>query len=329
MSEEKAITPIEIKTKLPAIQEAVDQYNMMVEYVQKVMKDGIDYGKVPGSEKPTLLKPGAEKLQRLFRLHSTIETMEIKEDWDKPFFYYRYKCHVFLNGEVLAECEGSANSYEKKYRYRYLFDNEITEAEKVNAVSAERISKKTGRAYTSWRVENKEPFDIVNTLQKMAQKRAYVGAILLAANASEFFTQDIEDLDIIDVEVSEIAKPNPTKPTAKSSIRPLAPDKLAEMLAMKADIHRKGNHKAADNDRKKLIANLNTLVQGDDNLRHELTEYLVGQQSVKDLDDGNVLALNDWLGAYQADTGEWLLDAMAWKEYRRIVEEVFGNGSGK
>lgn len=30
----------------------------------------------------------------------------------------------------------------------------------------------------------------------MAQKRAFVGAILLATGASEFFTQDIEDMEI-------------------------------------------------------------------------------------------------------------------------------------
>ena len=31
---------------------------------------------------------------------------------------------------------------------------------------------------------------------KMAQKRAFVGAILIATGASEFFTQDIEDMEI-------------------------------------------------------------------------------------------------------------------------------------
>jgi hypothetical protein len=33
----------------------------------------------------------------------------------------------------------------------------------------------------------------VNTIQKMAQKRALIAATLLAVNGSEFFTQDIED----------------------------------------------------------------------------------------------------------------------------------------
>ena len=169
---------------------------------------------------------------------------------------------------------------------------------------------------------NRDDYAIKSMAATRATGKAYRLAFSWIMNLAGYESTPAEEMTV-EAEFHE-------KPVQKSgSIRPLAPDKLAEMLAMKADIHRKGNHKAADNDRKKLIANLNTLVQGDDNLRHELTEYLVGQQSVKDLDDGNVLALNDWLGAYQADTGEWLLDAMAWKEYKRIVEEVFGNGSGK
>src|SRR5207253_1530601 len=37
--------------------------------------------------------------------------------------------------------------------------------------------------------------EILNTLQKMAQKRAYVGAVIIAVGASDFFTHDIEDMD--------------------------------------------------------------------------------------------------------------------------------------
>src|SRR5205085_1753732 len=44
------------------------------------------------------------------------------------------------------------------------------------------------------RVLNPDIADQVNTIQKMAQKRALVAATLLAVNASEFFTQDLEDM---------------------------------------------------------------------------------------------------------------------------------------
>jgi hypothetical protein len=53
---------------------------------------------------------------------------------------------------------------------------------------------------TWYRVPNEDMADVVNTLQKMAYKRALVAATLLAINASEFFTQDVEDMDLIDAQ---------------------------------------------------------------------------------------------------------------------------------
>jgi len=46
-----------------------------------------------------------------------------------------------------------------------------------------------------YRIPNPDGADVVNTIQKMAQKRALVAATLLATSASEFFTQDVEDAD--------------------------------------------------------------------------------------------------------------------------------------
>jgi hypothetical protein len=46
-----------------------------------------------------------------------------------------------------------------------------------------------------YRIPNPDVADVVNTIQKMAQKRALVAATLIATSASEFFTQDVEDAD--------------------------------------------------------------------------------------------------------------------------------------
>ena len=44
------------------------------------------------------------------------------------------------------------------------------------------------------KVPNPDVADLVNTIDKMAQKRALIAATLIAVNASEFFTQDVEDM---------------------------------------------------------------------------------------------------------------------------------------
>ena len=44
------------------------QVQLIQEVMQAVMQEGYHYGVIPGTEKPTLLKPGAEKLTMTFRL---------------------------------------------------------------------------------------------------------------------------------------------------------------------------------------------------------------------------------------------------------------------
>jgi hypothetical protein len=180
----------------------------------------------PSSKNNTLLKPGAEKLCSFFGLTPRFAIIERVEDWTgaghggEPLFYYFYKCQLVHGAHVVAEGDGSCNSREKKYRYR----------------RAERACPKCGRAailksrddgggFFCWRkkdgcgatfaeadpriveqvvgqVPNPDVADQVNTLQKMAQKRALIAATLIAVNASEFFTQDVEDMEVIEGEWS-------------------------------------------------------------------------------------------------------------------------------
>jgi len=60
-----------------------------------------------------------------------------------------------------------------------------------------------------YRVPNEDVFSQVNTVQKMAQKRALVAATMLAVNASEYYTQDLEDLTI-EGSFTVSKKPDPT-----------------------------------------------------------------------------------------------------------------------
>lgn len=97
---------------------------------------------------------------------------------------------------------------------------------------AKKVSKKSkaGKDLTGYeldetvivyRILNPDVIGVKNTIMKMAQKRAFVGAILLATGASEFFTQDIEDMEINGAIYSEEHIPDaeiitdPVKPVAK------------------------------------------------------------------------------------------------------------------
>ena len=75
----------------------------------------------------------------------------------------------------------------------------------IRSESARQVEKFTRRGKsvaweidvdaTLYRIPNPDAADVVNTIQKMAQKRALVAATLIATSASEFFTQDMEDAD--------------------------------------------------------------------------------------------------------------------------------------
>ena len=227
------------------LDEAKRRYAQMVKFVSELMEEGRDYGIIPGTEKPTLYKPGAEKLATFFGLRKTFDLLDGVQRWDQadPFFFYRYKVQLWRGDILIAEGIGSANSFEDRYRWRWVsldkvppgvnadelekrggrlseYDFAIEAAETsgqygkpawhwerfkraIDDGSARRIDKpaRSGKTYpayeidaTYYRVPNPDVFTQVNTLDKMAQKRAFIQGVLIAVNASEFFTQDLEDM---------------------------------------------------------------------------------------------------------------------------------------
>lgn len=83
----------------------------------------------------------------------------------------------------------------------------------IDAGEAVAIKKKSkgGKEFDAWqiggveyRLPNPNIADVVNTIDKMSQKRAFVGAILLATGASEFYTQDVEDMAGFTVDVDNV-----------------------------------------------------------------------------------------------------------------------------
>lgn len=221
-SEGTTLAIMDSHTLMPvlSLQQAADRYNAVVAYVSSnLMKKDVDYGIIPGTPKPTLLKPGAEKLCTLFGLTSRFDVIKAVEDWTgkdhngEPFFYYVYHCELYRGSLLVSEADGSCNSWEKKYRWRSA-DRLCPHCNKPTIIKGREeygggwlcFAKKGGcgakfrdgdetiEGQTVGLVPNPDAFDQVNTIQKMAQKRALIGAVLLAVNASEFFTQDLEDV---------------------------------------------------------------------------------------------------------------------------------------
>jgi hypothetical protein len=168
-----------------------------------------DFGIIPGTKKRCLFKPGAEKILRLFGLGARFKLSDKEIDKCANFALYTYQCEIYLirTGQVISSCEATANSQEIKYK-------EKTEW-KTNAKGIKESTK----------VET-PIFDILNTLQKMAQKRALVGATLLATGASEYFTQDM--LEPEDIKPEE---PKDVTPKAETQEREEMPQESQPIVA--------------------------------------------------------------------------------------------------
>lgn len=196
--EDQALLPAQHPTgMLMTVDQAKAELAKLQEFVGSVMKEGTDYGTIPGTDKPTLLKPGAEKLCEVYGYAPQVVIDDAVEQWDAdpPFFNYRVLARLVNKRTlcVVAEGVGSCNSRETKYRYRLDYWN--GQGDPPADEGWQKKKRRTGGgSYWSRRVENKETAEVANTILKMAKKRALVDATLSATRSSQLFTQDMEDL---------------------------------------------------------------------------------------------------------------------------------------
>jgi hypothetical protein len=103
---------------------------------------------------------------------------------------------VNSQGAIVARGEGMASTRETKYaaQKRWLFESKLPEGVNKDDLEMEtRTSRKTGKPYDVYLLETtSNPADHYNTVLKMAEKRALVGAATKLPLVSELFTQDLE-----------------------------------------------------------------------------------------------------------------------------------------
>lgn len=268
-------TVIEQRAVMPVVNvaTAIARRQQLVALVKsEAWVPGVDSGVIPGTEKETLLQPGAQKLGFFFGLSPKFEVVEKVEDWTgkdhngEAFFYFKYRCLLYQGDFFVAEALGSANSMEPRYRYRWVaahevprdldksvltrqvgkveeFDFAIQKGETSGqygkpqeywdefraaikdgrAISFEGTSR-SGQTFPKWKIEtalyripNPDIAGLVNTIDKISQKRAYVSCVITATSGSEFFTPDLEDMDLSTIEGTVISS---SKVAPKATVEP-------------------------------------------------------------------------------------------------------------
>jgi len=227
-------TSAQVATWVPSfvlpIEEMLKASDDMTEFQRRVMIEGVHYGKVPGTDKNTLFKPGAELLLSRMALRAsdpiildeTIDYGDCTPDgtvtreglirFSVRRDIYRQTGPSETDRMLVSSGLGACTSREKKYRWR----NTERVCPTCGKAAIIKGKKEYGGGWLCWKKKdgcgdkfsagdpaiesqgagqafNPEVADLENTILKMASKRALVDATLLATGCSNAFTQDVGD----------------------------------------------------------------------------------------------------------------------------------------
>ena len=165
--------------------------NLIQKVLRSVMKKDVHFGVIPGTQKNTLYKPGAEKILSTFRIAAG---EPIIEDLTSEEIRYRVivkGIHQVTN-QFLGAGIGECSSGEEKYKWRRPVCKE--EWDDTPEDRRREVWKKVEGKAVKLKQVRMNPTDVANTVLKMAHKRALVAMTLVVTAASDVFNQDIEDL---------------------------------------------------------------------------------------------------------------------------------------
>lgn len=191
-----------------SVEAVLERVRKITELMQKAMRPSVDYGIIPGTNsKPTLLKPGAEKLCVMFRLAPKYTTS--KTFHPDGHLTVESTCQIYdLAENFLGEASTMCSTRESKYAWR--------QAQRTcPACGKQAIIKgkaEFGGGFVCWkkkdgcgttfaendkritdqpvgRVANEDLADSYNTVLRIAEKRSLLAAVRLVTGSSALFDE--------------------------------------------------------------------------------------------------------------------------------------------
>ncbi len=189
--------------------------------MRDVMKEGVHYGTIPGTPKPSLWDAGATTVLSLFHIAVDPEVEDLSTT-DEIRYRVRQVASLQGGGALLGSAYGEASTKEEKYKWRRAVCRQEFEA---TPEDRRRVKWAKGRdgVYSTEQIRT-EPADLANTVLKMAVKRARIAVTLQVTGASDVFAQDLEDLpeEFVASAIVEDDVPAVTMPSRKSAAPPAA-----------------------------------------------------------------------------------------------------------
>ena len=204
----------------------IERSRMIKDAMQRVMLAGEHYDTIPGTDTLALLQKGAHKLTQLFHLTWSYQVQVIEQDNEHR--EVRAKCVLYHRGKPVAEKEALCTTKETKYRYRT--ENTGTEVPKAYWKKGKPPDMLGGEDYFPRKIDgrwlilhqfaNRNIPDQYNTVHQMAQKRAYVSAVIAATAASDAFAPEPgDDESAAATRAHHESRSAPREPRAESTDR--------------------------------------------------------------------------------------------------------------
>lgn len=186
----------------------IEAHKELAQIVQEALESGTDFGVIPGTgSKPTLLKPGAERLSAAFGLRPEFEVVTEEVDHFREVAWTKRK-KVWANrfrGDKTFKWDEERGTSTGFYRY-------VVRCRLIRRDTGEEMGQGIGTCSTLESKYVDRPRDSENTALKMAKKRAHVDATLTTLGLSDRFTQDVEDLHGAEPEPGRDAAVAPAAP---------------------------------------------------------------------------------------------------------------------
>lgn len=201
-------------------------------FIKEMMVEDIDYGKLPGTPTFTLYKPGAEKLLEIYGYASqprVVEKIILGPNHPEnpfaphgPFYSWDYAVDIYSkrSGNLIGMGVGSCNSMEAKYRWRDA-QRRCPGCSAAALIYGKPEFAKKFRGKKHWlcftrkggcgeefeirdpkiieqeigKVPNDDVYSLMNTIQKMAKKRALIDAAISVTRSSGMFVPELRDGD--------------------------------------------------------------------------------------------------------------------------------------
>lgn len=161
-----------------SIQETVQSIALLQGMVKEVLVRGIDYGRIPGTPQDSLWDPGASQIIGSFHCYCGQRRIIKLEDSEEKIVVCLEVPVISRNLQIeVASGIGASSTLETKYKYRWV-SNPQEWAYNDEAIKTFRTKKgrEEGREVILYRIPNPEHSELLNTIVKMASKRAEVDA---------------------------------------------------------------------------------------------------------------------------------------------------------